>query len=191
MRFMPAATAGLGTSTLSAEQPRQLCMRHPHVLRGCILQRMHAMQSAGTDMAERLQLHRVAARAGGGLHGGASAPKAPAHLAIESGAAAGFQLACEAGPLCQDPLWGVALELSIAVNVPNFDFSPASWASLNLLESSLGPVSGQVHVSPCASLRRLDVQSGLLTALQLPVLQSGLLTSARPAAYLQTVLCTS
>lgn len=71
-------------------------------------------------------------------------PDVPAHKAIESGISAGFQLACAAGPLCQAPLWGVAFELAVGVAVADFDFTEESWRGLNLLEGSLGPISGQV-----------------------------------------------
>lgn len=39
--------------------------------------------------------------------------------AVESGVASGFQLAAAAGPLCDEPMWGVAFEvqLSAAQNV--------------------------------------------------------------------------
>lgn len=67
--------------------------------------------------------------------------------AIESGISAGFQLACSAGPLCQAPLWGVAFDLAVGVAVADFDFSEESWRGLNLLEGSLGPISGQVCTS--------------------------------------------
>lgn len=78
---------------------------------------------------------------------GASKPAAVSQTqkAIESGIASGFQLACAAGPLCQAPLWGVAFELAVGVAVADFDFSEESWRGLNLLEGSLGPISGQVR----------------------------------------------
>lgn len=97
-------------------------------------------------MAERLQLRDTP------MAGATSAPvaacNAPAHLAIESGIASGFQMACAAGPLCQDPLWGVAMELSIGLAQDGFDFSAEAWAGLDLREGTLGPVSGQVRRRP-------------------------------------------
>jgi hypothetical protein len=63
---------------------------------------------------------------------------------IKSGVSGGFQIACESGPLCQAPLWGVVFDVAVGVTVPDFDFSEESWRGLNLLEGSLGPISGQV-----------------------------------------------
>lgn len=102
-------------------------------------------------MAEKLQL-RPAAEPGADPSQGA-AGKAPVHLAIESGIASGFQMACAAGPLCQDPLWGVAVELSVGLALDEFDFTAEAWAGLNLREDGLGPVSGQVlrPPPPCVS----------------------------------------
>lgn len=92
-------------------------------------------------IAEKLQL-RLASDAV--KSGAEDIAKAPAHLAIESGITAGFQMACAAGPLCQDPLWGVAMELSVGLLKDEFNFSKEAWAALDLSESRLGPVSGQV-----------------------------------------------
>lgn len=112
-------------------------------------------------MAEKLQLRDAAGV--GAASAQVAASKAPVHLAIESGIASGFQMACAAGPLCQDPLWGVAVELSIGLARDGFDFSAEAWAGLDLREGTLGPVSGQVcrrpHVD--ASTRRSLVASGL------------------------------
>lgn len=33
--------------------------------------------------------------------------------AVESGVASGFQLAAAAGPLCDEPMWGVAFEVQL------------------------------------------------------------------------------
>lgn len=97
-------------------------------------------------MAEKLQLRPTAEPAADPAQGAAA--KAPVHLAIESGIASGFQMACAAGPLCQDPLWGVAVELSVGLAREEFDFSAEAWAGLNLREDGLGPVSGQVRHLP-------------------------------------------
>ena len=61
-----------------------------------------------------------AAAANGGGHSGEQRPQpggaeqAPAREqlrhSVEAGVAAGFQLAAAAGPLCDEPLWGVAVE---------------------------------------------------------------------------------
>lgn len=62
-----------------------------------------------------------AAAANGGGHSGEQRPQpggadqAPARAqlrhSVETGVAAGFQLAAAAGPLCDEPLWGVAVEV--------------------------------------------------------------------------------
>ena len=59
-----------------------------------------------------------AAAANGSGHSGeqpGTADQAPAREqlrhSVESGVAAGFQLAAAAGPLCDEPLWGVAVEV--------------------------------------------------------------------------------
>jgi ribosome assembly protein 1 len=74
-----------------------------------------------------------------------------AQQSVEAGVAAGFQMAASAGPLCQDPLWGIAFELEVAINAPSFDFSEAAWAGLDFRESARGPISGQVLLA-CVSL---------------------------------------
>jgi hypothetical protein len=98
-------------------------------------------------MARRLQLHAQQTDTDKDGRDVVAPSKPPAHLAIESGISAGFQMACAAGPLCQDPLWGVAMELSVALAVDSFNFSTDAWDSLDLRESVAGPVSGQVHVA--------------------------------------------
>ena len=44
----------------------------------------------------------------------------PAHVlhSIQSGLATGFQLATAAGPLCDEPMWGVAFEVSVWTALP-------------------------------------------------------------------------
>ena len=73
--------------------------------------------------------------------------------AIESGVAAGFQMAAAAGPLCADPLWGVAFELEVAVEAAsetqsNSKDGSSGWRGrlerLDARESVYGPLSGQV-----------------------------------------------
>ena len=48
-----------------------------------------------------------------GAGAGAGWEGTPGHMrhGVESGFVAGFQLACEAGPLCDEPLWGVAFNV--------------------------------------------------------------------------------
>lgn len=47
-------------------------------------------------------------------------------------------MASGAGPLCDEPMWGVALELNVRLN------KPREGAELALLEDVYGPFSGQV-----------------------------------------------
>lgn len=86
--------------------------------------------------------------------------------AIESGVAAGFQMAAKAGPLCAEPLWGVAFQLEIAVEDPSgkpslhlhhneADSPPwaVALAQLNSKEAIYGPLSGQVRFALAVSGR--------------------------------------
>lgn len=53
-----------------------------------------------------------AAAANGDAHSGEQAPaREQLRHSVETGVAAGFQLAAAAGPLCDEPLWGVAVEV--------------------------------------------------------------------------------
>jgi hypothetical protein len=73
---------------------------------------------------------------------------APMLQSIESGIAAAFQMAAAAGPLCADPLWGVAfkLEVALAADAEAFDVnSLESWKGLDFRENVFGPLSGQVQ----------------------------------------------
>ncbi|KAK9830922.1 hypothetical protein WJX81_005694 [Elliptochloris bilobata] len=57
---------------------------------------------------------------------------------VEAGIVAGFQLATAAGPLCDEPLWGVALEVEARLRCG------ADGALPPLAEEVYGPMSGQV-----------------------------------------------
>lgn len=57
---------------------------------------------------------------------------------VESGVTAGFQMATAAGPLCDEPLWGVVFEVEVRLVLP------AHGTQLDLAESVYGPFSGQV-----------------------------------------------
>jgi ribosome assembly protein 1 len=59
---------------------------------------------------------------------------------VESGVTAGFQLAAAAGPLCDEPLWGVVFEVEVVLVVP-----PGGGETLDLAEGVYGPFSGQVR----------------------------------------------
>ena len=68
---------------------------------------------------------------------------------IESGVASGFQLAAAAGPLCDEPLWGLAFQVEARLNLPpageGGGSAAAAAASLQLAEDVYGPFSGQVR----------------------------------------------
>jgi ribosome assembly protein 1 len=68
---------------------------------------------------------------------------------VESGVTAGFQLAAAAGPLCDEPLWGVVFEVEVVLVVPPAAAAAAAAAggqALDLAEGVYGPFSGQVRV---------------------------------------------
>lgn len=60
---------------------------------------------------------------------------------MESGVTAGFQLATLAGPLCDEPLWGVAFEVEARLNLGEGE---SAGGAINLGEELYGPLSGQV-----------------------------------------------
>ncbi len=61
---------------------------------------------------------------------------------LESGVAAGFQLASAAGPLCDEPMWGLAFEIEARLNV---QCGPGGGGGeLSLEEDVYGPFTGQV-----------------------------------------------
>ncbi|PNW73585.1 hypothetical protein CHLRE_13g564950v5 [Chlamydomonas reinhardtii] len=121
---------------------------------------------------------------GGGAAAGAADeaeqwPEAVRHMvsSVESGVVAGFQLATSSGPLCEEPLWGVAFELEVRLQQPassqgaaaggdeaaaaadgGADGASASaaadWASrLELQEDVYGPFSGQVMTAVALACR--------------------------------------
>ena len=91
---------------------------------------------------------------------------------VESGAVAGFSLAAAAGPLMDEPLWGVAFELEVRVRPPaggaanggsanggdNGGAGGASASSgsvsFDLQEDVYGPFSGQVMAAAAAACRQ-------------------------------------
>ncbi|KAG2443951.1 hypothetical protein HXX76_002290 [Chlamydomonas incerta] len=128
----------------------------------------------------------------GGTDGGAGAgarseqwPESMRHLVstVESGVVAGFQLATSSGPLCEEPLWGVAFELEVQLQQPassssqgaggdeaaaaaadggadGVSGSEAGWASrLELQEDVYGPFSGQVMTAVALACRRAVMEA--------------------------------
>lgn len=120
--------------------------------------------------------------------------------AVESGVAAGFQLASAAGPLCDEPLWGVAFAVEARLNLPpgcgggsggGGDTATSAAASLALSEDVYGPFSGQVTSAARQALRRavLEADPRLVEALFLCEVRAGhscLLSSGR---LLEQCLC--
>lgn len=74
--------------------------------------------------------------------------------AVESGLLAGFQLATAAGPLCDEPMWGVAFEVSAEVR-ENEGATSATW----LDDPTFGPFSGQVIALSRELFRRALVEA--------------------------------
>jgi ribosome assembly protein 1 len=60
---------------------------------------------------------------------------------VESGIMHGYQLATAAGPLCDEPMWGIAFEVEARLNVAEGEDNPGN---VNLAEEVYGPFSGQV-----------------------------------------------
>ena len=84
---------------------------------------------------------------------------------VESGVAAGFQMAAAAGPLCDEPLWGVAFAVEAQLNLPpgagsagagdhRGGSAAAAAASLARAEDVYGPFSGQVSSAARQAARR-------------------------------------
>ena len=65
---------------------------------------------------------------------------------------AGFQMASGAGPMCEEPMWGVALELEARIGIAAATTAAGEGAStaadnnlsIELQEDVYGPFSGQV-----------------------------------------------
>ncbi|KAL6770647.1 EFG13 [Auxenochlorella protothecoides x Auxenochlorella symbiontica] len=69
---------------------------------------------------------------------------------IEAGVLAGFGMATEAGPLCDEPMWGVGFEVEARVVGSGDEASPAPRTG----EDVYGPLSGQVAAAVRAAARR-------------------------------------
>ncbi|PRW32859.1 ribosomal S5 Elongation factor G III V family [Chlorella sorokiniana] len=92
---------------------------------------------------------------------------------VESGVASGFQMAAAAGPLCDEPLWGVAIAVEARFNLPpgaaggEGCSAAEAAAQLHLAEDVYGPFSGQVTSAARQALRRavLEADPRLVEAL--------------------------
>ena len=71
---------------------------------------------------------------------------------VEAGVAGGFQLAAGAGPLCDEPLWGVIFEVEARLHI--------SSESDMFLEDVYGPFLGQVTSAAKQAFRRAVLESG-------------------------------
>jgi len=89
---------------------------------------------------------------------------------LESGVVAGFQLATAAGPLCEEPLWGVAFEVEVRVAAPG----GGDGGALELQEEVYGPFSGQVMTAVAAACKRavMEADPRLVEALYLCQVQA-------------------
>lgn len=69
---------------------------------------------------------------------------------IEAGIVAGFQLATAAGPLCDEPMWGVAFEVAACLNAKEAESAADTY----------GPLSGQVTSMTRQAVRRAVMEAG-------------------------------
>lgn len=84
----------------------------------------------------------------GSAHEGSDLVEYVTH-SVQSGIGAGFQLATAAGPLCDEPMWGVAFQVEARIS-----------AQLPLLEDVYGPMSGQVTSVARQAFRRSLLEAG-------------------------------
>jgi ribosome assembly protein 1 len=129
--------------------------------------------NAGSNGVETVAAAATASEGGQEAGGDSSAAQQLAHICActESGLSAGFQLATSAGPLCEEPLWGVVFEVDVRLALPQWQAGGdgaesntgvvvaaavvgdggrarllQSMAGLDLQEDVYGPFSGQVRV---------------------------------------------
>jgi ribosome assembly protein 1 len=84
------------------------------------------------------------------------------HHSIESGVASGFELATAAGPLCDEPMWGLIFQIEARLNI-----NPAvtqennnTVDALQLLEDVYGPFSGQITSATRQAVRKAVLEAG-------------------------------
>ncbi|KAG2498450.1 hypothetical protein HYH03_003706 [Edaphochlamys debaryana] len=126
--------------------------------------------------AEAEEVERAAATGAGEVAG---LPESLGHVAaaVESGVLAGFQIATASGPLCEEPLWGVAFELEVrlqatqpqagaqaegegANGADGAAAGPHGWMGrLELQEDVYGPFSGQVMTAVALACRRAVLEA--------------------------------
>lgn len=100
------------------------------------------------------------------------------HHSIESGVASGFELATAAGPLCDEPMWGLSFQIEARLNINPAVAQSSSTSSavdalntnnneytssievLQLLEDVYGPFSGQITSAVRQAVRRSVFEAG-------------------------------
>lgn len=105
----------------------------------------------GTNQVEvklgRPEVSTMLGLAPGNIHGSETKGHSMGHgwdrlqHSMESGIMHGYQLATSAGPLCDEPMWGISFEVEVRLNVPEGEENPGN---VNLAEEVYGPFSGQV-----------------------------------------------
>ena len=74
----------------------------------------------------------------------AEAPLGQLQALTEAAVLGGFQLASSSGPLCEEPLWGLAFRVDVAFGVEGLKGADALTAAVGASEESHGPFSGQI-----------------------------------------------
>ncbi len=89
------------------------------------------------------------------------------HHSIESGVASGFELATAAGPLCDEPMWGLSFQIEARLNINPAVVQDSTNTSTNtsvevlqLLEDVYGPFSGQITSAARQAVRRAVLEAG-------------------------------
>ena len=84
-----------------------------------------------------------------------------AQHSVEAGIASGFQMATAAGPLCDEPMWGVCVEVDACLHITSSSSNDRDRdLCLSLGEDVFGPLSGQVTSATRAALRKAVLESG-------------------------------
>lgn len=149
---------------------------------------------ATTDAAVRIRSAPKAGSKAGSVYAGSDAslgrkmwstgPWQHIRGSIESGTVAGFQRAAAAGPMCDEPLWGVVFELEVRLNLPAQESTAHQGglvddfglSAIDLQEDVYGPFSGQVGACLAIPIsRHCYGKAACLFLLVLPLRGHGLL----------------
>ena len=82
---------------------------------------------------------------------------------VQAGVVAGFEMATAAGPLCDEPMWGLSFHIEARLNLnPTSSVSTEKHKSevLQLLEDVYGPFSGQVTSATRQAVRKAVLEAG-------------------------------